>query len=107
MACKSQDHSDRRILFAGIMTVERHHEVIIGLQQYCNELSLVSFNIVCSRINHRLSWSSRPFAGGLSVLLVPKNRIYPLRTRPFGVELCGKKLLNCIQKELLESVQFK
>lgn len=69
----------------------RHHRVTIRLQQYCNGLSLLSFNKVCSRINYRPSWSSRPSAGGLSVLLVPKNRMYPLCTRPFGVELCEKK----------------
>lgn len=31
----------------------------------CNELSLLSFNKACSRINHRPSWSSRSSAGGV------------------------------------------
>lgn len=92
-----------------------HHKVTLMLQQYCNELGLVSFNIVCSKTNHRLSWSSRPSAGELSVLLVQKNRIYPQWKRPFDVELCEKKKQQqkqkpiCIQKELLEkcAVQVK
>lgn len=49
IACKSQDHSNRRPVaqdssFQWIIIVGRHHRVTIRLQQYSNEFSLLSFS---------------------------------------------------------------
>lgn len=74
----------------------------IRLQQYCNELGLLSFNKLYSRVHHSPSQSSRTSAGDWSALPVPKNRIHPPWIK--ALESFGKKHIwpNFTQKDLLE-----